>query len=134
MGVSDGISTLTEGLAKDPNPGVADVSRKSLHVMSRLEELEFDPIENLVDICNDPNNIDNTLKARINMELLSYVAPKRRAVDEKGETEDKGIHITIMKFSGGQNVINQRFTTEAVSEAQRALETVPKQIYGENSQ
>lgn len=48
--------------------------------MDRLEALGVDPVTGLALIANDPD-APLELRARVQMELLSYMYPKRKALD-----------------------------------------------------
>ena len=61
-------------------------NRRTEELVTRLEALGVDPVSGLAMIANDPTaSLD--LKARVQMELLGYMYPKRRAIDVSGPTQ-----------------------------------------------
>jgi hypothetical protein len=55
-------------------------NRRTEELVSRLEALGVDPVTGLAMIANDPTaSLD--LRARVQMELLGYMYPKRKALD-----------------------------------------------------
>jgi hypothetical protein len=55
-------------------------NKRSGVVSERFEELGLDPLEGLIDIARDPRT-DVELRARILMDLMGYLYPKRKALD-----------------------------------------------------
>ena len=60
-------------------------NKRTLHVIERLHELGCDPIEGMAKIALDPQN-PVEVRARMFTDLAQYVAPKRRAVDQRRQT------------------------------------------------
>ena len=54
-------------------------NKRTVELLSKLEELDYDPLEKLIIIAND-DKTSTELKTKINLELLSYIYPKRKAV------------------------------------------------------
>ena len=54
-------------------------NKKSLELLQKLEELNYEPLEKLIIIAND-DKTSTELKVKINLELLSYIYPKKKAV------------------------------------------------------
>ena len=55
-------------------------NRRTEELVTRLEALGVDPVSGLAMIANDPTaSLD--LRARVQMELLGYMYPKRRSID-----------------------------------------------------
>lgn len=54
-------------------------NKRTQELLDKLRELNFDPLENLVVIANDETT-STELKVKINIELLNYVYPKRKAI------------------------------------------------------
>lgn len=100
---------------------VRSMKRNVLWVQNKLEELQFDPVLELVTLFRDPMNVDLSLKASIAKELLSYIAPKQRTVDEDGKAGGD-ININIIKFSDNNNaVIQQVFKPAAIEQARQLV-------------
>ncbi len=59
------------------------VGKLSLQVLTRLEELGFDPIMQMVEIAND-KGAPLELRGKMAAELAQYVWPKRKAVEHSG--------------------------------------------------
>jgi hypothetical protein len=61
---------------------------KTLVFEERLESLKCDPVKVLADICNDENEEKN-LRLTAAKELVSYVYPKRKAIEleHKGDSD-----------------------------------------------
>lgn len=58
---------------------------------------DYNPIVEMAKIANDPT-VDDTLKARMNMEIASYMYPKVRSYEIKSK-EDKTVNVNI-KIAG----------------------------------
>jgi hypothetical protein len=54
-------------------------NKRTQELLDKLRELNFDPLENLVVIANDETT-STELKVKIDIELLNYVYPKRKAI------------------------------------------------------
>ena len=66
-------------------------------VRDRLSELDCDPLESLVILAKEAHAEKNTLlAASIYKDLLSYVAPKNKAVDLSETEKPEGIRVTIV--------------------------------------
>ena len=68
-------------------------NRRTQDLMERLDALGVDPVNGLAIIANDAT-APLELRARIQMELMGYLWPKRKALD-LGVTESKSISINI---------------------------------------
>lgn len=55
-------------------------NKRSGVISERFEELGLDPLEGLIDIARDPKT-DVELRARILLDLIGYLYPKRKALD-----------------------------------------------------
>jgi len=64
-------------------------------VLDLLEELEFDPLRELVTLYRDPKT-DRRTKVRIASELAQFVAPKLKAIDVQGASSP-GITINLIQ-------------------------------------
>jgi len=61
-------------------------NRRTEELVTRLEALGVDPVSGLALIAQDPTaSLD--LRARVQMELLGYMYPKRRALDVSAPTQ-----------------------------------------------
>jgi hypothetical protein len=69
-------------------------------VLDLLEELDFDPLEELVTLYRDPAT-DRRTKVRIACELAQFVAPKLKAVDVQN-AGNPGILINVIQFQAGR--------------------------------
>ncbi len=76
---------FTRGSRKPANSGrkKGAVGKLSLQVLSRLEELGFDPIMQMVEIAND-KGAPLELRGKMAAELAQYVWPKRKAIEHSG--------------------------------------------------
>lgn len=67
-------------------------------LLHKLHEAGLDPVTELANIALDANNA-TALRAKILVELLPYVAPKRKSVDINLNEESEGAKVTIIKYS-----------------------------------
>ena len=65
-------------------------------VIDLLEELDFDPLLELVNLYRDPET-DRRTKVRIASELAQFVAPKLKAIDVQAASSP-GITINLIKY------------------------------------
>jgi hypothetical protein len=56
-------------------------NRRTVELAERLQALGCDPVGELVTLARDPN-IEAALRVRCYIELMQYLHPKRKAVDE----------------------------------------------------
>ena len=57
-------------------------NKKTVAVQEQMEQLGFDPIESMIEICNQAMTDKNyALAGQIAKELAQYVYPKRKAVE-----------------------------------------------------
>lgn len=70
-----------KGMKRPENAGrkKGTPNKRTVELLSKLEELDYDPLEKLIIIAND-DKTSTELKTKINLELLSYIYPKRKAV------------------------------------------------------
>jgi hypothetical protein len=75
------------GQARPPNAGrrAGTPNKINQHIRDRLAKLHCDPLAALVEMANDPQT-PLEWKARILMELASYVYPKPRGQRDESET------------------------------------------------
>jgi hypothetical protein len=74
-------------------PGVKN--RRTQELESRLEALGVDPVLGLAEIAKDPT-VSVDLRARVNIELMAYLYPKRKALDvSSGAQQPISIRIGI---------------------------------------
>lgn len=74
-------------------------NKKTVAVQEQMDQLEFDPIESMIKICNQAMTDKNyALAGQMAKELAQYVYPKRKAVehitDEPAEWPKITINIT----------------------------------------
>ncbi|MBF0488927.1 MAG: hypothetical protein HQK98_12290 [Nitrospirae bacterium] len=55
-------------------------NKRTLELENRLREAGFDPVSILVDMAVDPET-DGALRAKICLDAMQYLYPKRRAID-----------------------------------------------------
>lgn len=70
--------------ARAPSRASAPLRPSRNKVAKRLAELKCDPIAGMAALAMDPDT-PAALRGRLYSELAQYVAPKRRAVEHKGE-------------------------------------------------
>ena len=70
--------------------------RKVLELKNRFEELNYDPIKELIE-ATQGDAIDAKTKMKIHLQLSEYIHPKRRAIDI-GSGEEDGIVVTIKNY------------------------------------
>ena len=64
-------------------------NKKTVEVCERMEQLGFDPIESMVEICNQAMaDKDYSLAGIMAKELAQYVYPKRKAIEYISEELD----------------------------------------------
>ena len=64
-------------------------NKKTLEVIERLKELKCDPIEGMAKIAKDAyEEGDKQLAGQMYKELAQYVAPKRKAIEVSGDTDN----------------------------------------------
>lgn len=68
-------------------------NKRTQDLMERLEALDLDPVCGLAAIANDAT-APLELRARVQMELMGYLYPKRKALDVSS-TENQSISINI---------------------------------------
>ena len=78
-------------------------NKRTQDLQDRLESLGVDPVMGLATIANDPN-APIELRARVQMELLQYILPKRKALEVTSGTQPT---ISIRLGIGGSK-FNQR--------------------------
>ena len=59
-------------------------NKRTAELVERLAELECDPVEGLAKIASDPST-DSALRARVYVDLLPYLYPKRKSVELSGQ-------------------------------------------------
>lgn len=72
-------------------------------VLNLLDELDFDPLYELVALYRDPET-DKRTKVRIASELAQFVAPKLKAIDVQ-EATSAGITINLVQYGHEKRAI-----------------------------
>ena len=81
-------------------------NKRTQELVSRLEALGVDPVLGLAEIAKDPMaSID--LRARVLIDLMQYVWPKRKALDVSAESQQP-ISIRIGISNKGEPAIDSR--------------------------
>ena len=88
-------------------------------VLDLLDELDFDPLLELVTLYRDPKT-DRRTKVRIASELAQFVAPKLKAIDVQ-EAGSPGMTINVIQFQPERRVIKIDEQTPACFNRQKAL-------------
>ena len=68
-------------------------NKRTAELTERLEALNVDPVLGLAQIATDPA-VSIELRARVQMELMAYLYPKRRALDT-GPSDQQRVMINI---------------------------------------
>lgn len=76
------------------------LNKATVDVQATLERMGCDPIAGMARIALD-EAASPELRARMMSELAQYVAPKRKAVEHSGGTEDL-LTVEVLKFTAGQ--------------------------------
>jgi len=71
-------------------------NKKTVAVQEQMEQLGFDPIESMIEICNQAMSDKNyALAGQMAKELAQYVYPKRKAVEHTSGEPTEWPQITI---------------------------------------
>ncbi|MBF0554129.1 MAG: hypothetical protein HQK96_06155 [Nitrospirae bacterium] len=70
----------TKGVKKTGGRTKGSKNKRTVELENRLKEAGFDPVSILVDMAVD-TNIDAGLRAKICLDAMQYLYPKRRAID-----------------------------------------------------
>lgn len=93
------------------------VNKLSLHVLTRLEELGFDPIKKMVDIAM-AKTTPIEVRGKMCSELAQYVWPKRKAVEHSGFIDGSIV-------SGADPIDALRSRVAGIIERERASGVLP---------
>ena len=99
---------------------------QSLNLVSKMNELEYDPIEEMVFMARD-KTLDDNLRASIHKELAQYIAPKRKSVDfAVGQSTEFNLSIKTYEPEHGNR--------DSVSMESSTLSVAPLELLGEEGE
>jgi hypothetical protein len=75
-------------------------NKATIDARETLERLGLNPLEGMAKLALDESN-PVELRGRMMSELAQYIAPKRKAVEHSGGTEDL-LTVEVLKFTAGQ--------------------------------
>jgi hypothetical protein len=100
-------------------------SQETLSILAILEEVGADPFRVMGEICADETS-PKEIRLSAAKELATYIAPKRRAVDNEGKSAD-GLVVQIVKFGNGDDKL------AVITDADKILKTSPLSFCNQDS-
>ena len=101
---------------------------QSLNLVSKMNELDYDPIEEMVFMARD-KPLDDNLRASIHKELAQYIAPKRKSVDfAVGQYTEFNLSIKAYDTSTGNG------DRDSISMGPEAISAAAVELLGEEGE